>query len=150
MSKIKDIIEDLAINWSYAALKVHPSRKEIFNQRYVGVSTKVALQGKYNQEFTLRYDQNFGDVRIWTKAPAGLIQWRSCGAKGDRLIYKSFVKGTFTERLPLEDIFMDPRNVDEGEVAMFEVLYADMAPILPLFAEALSQLDVELHKRINR
>lgn len=90
------------------------------------------------------------DLRVWTKTPAGLIQWRTCPLKGDRLVYQPFGGNRQSERLSLEEIFMDPTCVDEGEVEMFKMLYSELEPLVPLFSAAMGHFDKMLEEMYGR
>lgn len=150
MSEIKDVIETLSREWNWDAVSKHELRKKIISRNMEmsgGLRVNVPAGPKFYREFTFRHEKKNGDLRIWTKSMHGLLQWRTDPEKGDRLVYRAFGKGTLTERVPLEEIFMDPHNVEEDEVSMFEMLYADLVPLLPLFAEALVIADEELSQR---
>lgn len=149
MSEIKDVIERLARDWSWNAVAKHDLRKQILTRNIEmggGLRIQVPTGPNFSREFTFRHEKKNGDLRIWTKSMNGLLQWRTDPKKGDRLVYRAFGKDIQTERVPLEEIFMDPQYVDEGEVAMFEMLYADLVPLLPMFAEALVKADEHLEK----
>lgn len=149
MSEIKDVIETLSRDWSWKAVSKHDIRKQILHpkiERGGGLQIHVPQGPNFSREFTFRHEKKNGDLRIWTKSMDGLLQWRTDPKKGDRLVYRAFGKDTQTERVPLEEIFMDPQYVDEGEVEMFEMLYADLVPLLPMFAEALVKADEQLGK----
>lgn len=143
MSVIKDTIEGLAKGWSWPTVKEHPLRKLLLTkafERCGGIKVSVD-NGGFSRDFTFRHEKKNGDLRIWTRSMSGLLQWRTDPVKGDRLVYKAFGKNDPTERLSLEEIFLDPHDVDEGEVAMFEVLYADLVPMLPSFSAAIKEAD---------
>lgn len=149
MSEIKDVIETLSREWSWNAVAKHDLRKQILTRNIEmggGLRIQVPTGPNFSREFTFRHEKKNGDLRIWTKSMNGLLQWRTDPKKGDRLVYRAFGKDIQTERVPLEEIFMDPQYVDEGEVAMFEMLYADLVPLLPMFAEALVKADEYLEK----
>ncbi|QPI18267.1 hypothetical protein POP15_219 [Pectobacterium phage POP15] len=149
MSEIKDVIETLSREWSWNAVSKHDLRKQILTRNIEmggGLRIQVPTGPNFSREFTFRHEKKNGDLRIWTKSMNGLLQWRTDPKKGDRLVYRAFGKDIQTERVPLEEIFMDPQYVDEGEVAMFEMLYADLVPLLPMFAEALVKADEYLEK----
>lgn len=149
MSEIKDVIETLSREWSWDAVAKHDLRKQILSRNIEmggGLRIQVPTGPNFSREFTFRHEKKNGDLRIWTKSMNGLLQWRTDPKKGDRLVYRAFGKDIQTERVPLEEIFMDPQYVDEGEVAMFEMLYADLVPLLPMFAEALVKADEYLEK----
>lgn len=149
MSEIKDVIETLSREWSWNAVAKHDLRKQILTRNIEmggGLRIQVPTGPNFSREFTFRHEKKNGDLRIWTKSMNGLLQWRTDPKKGDRLVYRAFGKDIQTERVPLEEIFMDPQYVDEGEVAMFEMLYADLVPLLPMFAEALAKADEYLEK----
>lgn len=149
MSEIKDVIETLSREWSWNAVAKHDLRKQILTRNIEmggGLRIQVPTGPNFSREFTFRHEKRNGDLRIWTKSMNGLLQWRTDPKKGDRLVYRAFGKDIQTERVPLEEIFMDPQYVDEGEVAMFEMLYADLVPLLPMFAEALVKADEYLEK----
>lgn len=149
MSEIKDVIETLSRDWSWDAVSKHDLRKQILTRNIEmggGLRVQVPTGPNFSREFTFRHEKKNGDLRIWTKSMNGLLQWRTDPKKGDRLVYRAFGKDIQTERVPLEEIFMDPRCVDKGEVAMFEMLYSDLVPLLPMFAEALVKADEYLGK----
>ncbi|ATS93578.1 hypothetical protein P1A145kb_p178 [Pectobacterium phage DU_PP_I] len=149
MSEIKDVIEKLARDWSWNAVAKHDLRKQILTRNIEmggGLRIQVPTGPNFSREFTFRHEKKNGDLRIWTKSMNSFLQWRTDPKKGDRLVYRAFGKDIQTERVPLEEIFMDPQYVDEGEVAMFEMLYADLVPLLPMFAEALVKADEYLEK----
>lgn len=151
MSEIKDVIERLAKDWSWQAVLDNPVRRQILKSlegQRRGLSIKVPTGPNTHREFTMRHEFRKGDLRLWTKSMSGLLQWRTCPEKGDRLVYHAFGKAD-TERLSIEEIFLDTHNVDEGEVAMFEMLYADLAPMVPLFAGALDEADRILEEKFN-
>jgi len=151
MSENKDVIERLARDWSWKAVVNHPIRHHIITTwegKLRGLHIEVPTGPNTHREFTMRHERKNGDLRIWTKSMSGLLQWRTCPEKGDRLVYHAFGRGD-TERLSIEEIFLDTHNVDEGEVAMFEVLYADLAPMVPLFAGALDEADRLLLEKYN-
>lgn len=144
MNEIKDVIEMLSRDWSWDAVAKHDLRKKILTcNRGMsgGLRVQVPTGPNFSREFTFRNEKKNGDLRIWTKSMNGLLQWRTDPEKGDRLVYRAFGKDIQTERVPLEEIFMDPQCVDEDEVAMFEMLYTDLVPLLPVFGEALVKAD---------
>lgn len=152
MSEIKDVIETLSREWSWNAVAKHDLRKQILTRNIEmggGLRIQVPTGPNFSREFTFRHEKRNGDLRIWTKSMNGLLQWRTDPKKGDRLVYRAFGKDIHAERVPLEEIFMDPQYVDEGEVAMFEMLYADLAPMVPLFAGALDEADKLLREKFN-
>lgn len=150
MSEIKEVIETLAKVWSWAAVKAHPTRRQIITKRADnGLYVRIQNPGKdLPHTFTIRHQKKDGDLRLWTKTPYGLVQWRSCPKKGDRLVYQPFGSGgrLKADRVAIEDIFIDPLNVDEGEVEMFKVLYPEIAPLLPLFLSATDEIDMVLQQ----
>lgn len=149
MSEIKDVIETLSREWNWNSVYKHGLRKNLLSKEYErggGLKVLVPTGPKFSREFTFRHEKKNGDFRIWTRSMSGLLQWRTDPVKGDRLVYRAFGNNVQTERVPLEEIFMDPNNVDEGEVAMFEVLYADLVDLLPLFKNALVEADQYLEK----
>ena len=151
MSEIKDVIERLARDWSWRAVMGDPVRRQIVTKlegKFRGLSLEVPTGPNTTHEFTMRHEMKNGDLRLWTKSMSGLLQWRTCPEKGDRLVYHAFGRND-TQRLSIEEIFLDTHNVDEGEVAMFEVLYADLAPMVPLFAGALDEADRLLLEKYN-
>ena len=142
MSKIKDVVETLANDWNWGSVKEHAVRRELLTGSLAGTSLQVRLPSGVG--FTFRHEKKNGDLRIWTKSNCGLLQWRTDPEKGDRLVYVPFGGQNRTERLPIAEIFMDPKNVDEDEVLMFEVLYPDLLDLLPHFGEALVLADDKL------
>lgn len=151
MSEIKDVIERLAKDWSWGAVQKDPIRRLIITDlegKLRGLTLWVPSGPNTSREFTMRHEKKNGDLRLWTKSMSGLLQWRTGPEKGDRLVYHPFGRGG-TERLAIEEIFMDTHNVDEGEVAMFEMLYSDLAPMVPLFAGALDQADRILQEKAD-
>ena len=146
MSKIKDVVETLANDWNWGSVKGHSFRRELLTGSKAGTGLSVRLANGVG--FNFRHEQKNGDLRIWTKSNCGLLQWRTDPDKGDRLVYVPFGGKSRTERLPIADIFMDPKNVDEDEVLMFEVLYPDLLDLLPHFGEAVSLADDKLLESI--
>ncbi|AEZ66289.1 hypothetical protein EXT67_21525 [Pectobacterium atrosepticum] len=146
MSEIKDVIERLARDWSWGAGQYRQSIQAL-EGKFRGLTLHVPTGPNTAREFTMQYEKKNGDLRLWTKSMSGLLQWRTCPEKGDRLVYHAF--GRTTERLSIEEIFLDTHNVDEGEVAMFEMLYADLAPMVPLFAGALDEADRVLRELMS-
>lgn len=142
MSKIKDVVETLANDWNWNSVQDHSARRQLLNGS-LG-ATGLGVRCTSGVGFTFRHEKKNGDLRIWTKSNCGLLQWRSDPEKGDRLVYVPFGGQNRTERLPLAEIFMDPKNVDEDEVLMFEVLYPDLLDLLPHFGEALLLADAKL------
>lgn len=142
MSKIKDVVETLANDWNWDTVAKHPARRQLLNGTLASGDLTVRLPNGIG--FTFRHEKKNGDLRIWTKSNCGLLQWRSDPKKGDRLVYVPFGGENRTERLPLAEIFMDPKLVDEDEVMMFEVLYPDLLDLLPHFGEALLLADAKL------
>lgn len=142
MSEIKDVIELLSKEWSWGAVKEHPKRRLILTSHSRGgIVTKVPTGPNFTREFKMEYKEVNKDLRVWTKTTAGLIQWRTCPVKGDRLVYQPFGGNRQSERLSLEEIFMDPTCVEEDEVEMFKVLYSELEPLVPLFSAAMFQFD---------
>ena len=151
MSEIKDVIERLARDWSWGAVHKDQTRRQIITKlegKFRGLTLHVPTGPNTVRDFTMRHEKKNGDLRLWTKSMSGLLQWRTCPEKGDRLVYHAFGRND-TERLSIEEIFLDTHNVDEGEVAMFEMLYADLAPMVPLFAGALDEADRVLLELMN-
>lgn len=148
MSEIKDVIEGLARGWSWACVQKHPDRAKLLSKRLegVGIDIEVPTGPNFSRNFTFRHEKKNKDLRIWTKSQTGLLQWRTDPDKGDRLVYVAFGKKATTEKVPLEEIFMDPWHVDEGEVGMFEMLYPDLVLLIPSFAEAIRLADEKLEK----
>lgn len=145
MSEIKVTIETLAKEWGWDAVSRHTLRKTLLSSKYEGrlggLQVMVSAGNGFVKEFTFRHEKKNGDFRIWTRSPGGLIQWRTDPTKGDRLIYRPFGTNRLTERVSLEDIFMDPTNVDDGEVEMFKMLYGELVPLIPLFHLAIQHAD---------
>lgn len=142
MSEIKDTIELLSKEWSWNAVKDHPQRKIILSRNCTGgIVTQVPTGPNFTREFKMQHKRENNDLRVWTKTTAGLIQWRTCPVKGDRLVYQPFGGNRQSERLALEEIFMDPTCVEEGEVEMFKMLYSELEPLVPLFSTAMAQFD---------
>ena len=142
MSEIKDTIELLSREWTWNAVKDHPQRKILLTKKTMGgIVTQVATGPKFTREFKVQHKPENKDLRVWTKTTAGLIQWRTCPVKGDRLVYQPFGGNRQSERLSLEEIFMDPTCVEEDEVEMFKMLYSELGPLIPLFSTAMSQFD---------
>lgn len=151
MSQIKDVIERLARDWSWDSVQCNPARRQIitkFEGKFGGLALRVPDGPNVVRDFVMRHEKKNGDLRLWTKSMSGLLQWRTGPGKVDRLVYHAFARND-TERLAIEEIFMDTHNVDEGEVAMFEMLYADLAPMVPLFAGALDEADRILEEKLN-
>lgn len=147
MSKIKDVVETLANDWNWQAVSEHPVRRQlIINRKGSGLNVRVPTGPNFAVGFSFRHEEKNGDLRIWTKSNCGLLQWRTDLVKGDRLVYVPFTNVSRTERLPLAEIFMDPQNVDEDEVLMFEVLYPDLLDLLPIFGDALRIGDEKLRE----
>lgn len=142
MSKIKDVVETLANDWNWHVVADHPARRPLLNGSIPSGDLRIRLPSGVG--FTFRHEKKNGDLRIWTKSNCGLLQWRSDPKKGDRLVYVPFGGQNRTERLPLAEIFMDPKSVDEDEVLMFEVLYPDLMDLLPIFGDALRIGDEKL------
>lgn len=146
---IKEVIEKLEKDWSWSAMIQHPLRKHLLvNQNWVrpkrsGKGGMIVETGN-DEYFKFRHYREDNDFRIFRKTSNALIQWRSDKKKGNRLIFVFFGKGGSVERLPLEEIFLDPLNIDEGEIALFEMIYADMTPYLASFKEALLKADEKL------
>lgn len=137
-------VRDLLNNWTWEKVKKDKVRGQIIRLPNKVLERRLDFPyGGYS--FSLRHEKSKGDLRFWTKSMSGLLQWRTCPEKGGRLVYHAFGRGD-TERLSIEEIFLDTHNVDEGEVAMFEMLYADLVPLLPMFAEALVKADEYLEK----
>lgn len=149
MSVIKETIEKLAREWSWEVVSTHPTRSALLRHpKLIGKGNGISVlvdQGAtwetWIKEFTFRHERANGDLRIWTKVTNGLIQWRTDPVKGSRLVYRPFGTATQTERLDIEEIFLDPTNVEEDEVQMFEMLYADVAPHIADFYVALQKAD---------
>lgn len=151
MSKIKDVIERLARDWSWKSVKNDPVRRQIITKlegKFGGLTVEVPTGPNTVREFILRHEKKNGDLRLWTKSISGLLQWRTCPIKGDRLVYHGFGRGD-TDRLPIEEIFLDTHNVDEGEVLMFEMLYPEIVSMIPLFGDALDLTDAWLKGFFN-
>lgn len=151
MSEIKNVIERLARDWSWGAVINDPVRRQIISNlegKFGGLHIVIPSGPNNPSVFTMRHERRNGDLRLWTKSITGLLQWRTCPEKGDRLVYHPFNRGD-TERLSIEEIFLDTHNVDEGEVKMFEMLYADLAPMVPLFAAALDEADRLLGEKFD-
>lgn len=142
MSEIKEAIELLSKEWSWGAVKAHPQRRLVLTTHCRGgIVTQVPTGPNFTREFKMEHKAENKDLRVWTKTTAGLIQWRTCPVKGDRLVYQPFGGKRQSERLSLEEIFMDPTCVEEGEVDLFKMLYADLEPLVPMFIEAMGKFD---------
>lgn len=144
---IKCVIEKLTQRWSWDALQKSQYRGVLVKDRGYVDKGLVVYAGKLS--FKMRHRKEDGDFRIWTNTASALIQWRTCPKKGNRLIYRPYGKGSGTERLAMEDIFLDPWNVDEGEVQLFEMMYPEFVPIVPLFEEALQAADDKLFEGVD-
>lgn len=138
MSEIKETIELLSREWSWNKVKNNPVRSLVLSKGFVGkgMLCDVPSGPNYSLRFQLRHDPAKGDLRMWTKTKTGLIQWRTCPVKGDRIVYQPFGGKRDAERIAMEDIFMDPSSIDEGEVELFKVLYGEIENLVPLFKEA--------------
>lgn len=143
MSDIKYVIERLGRDWNFGDVLRHKQRKSLISP-FGEFKVLVPAGPNITQSFSFQYKKDTNDIRIWTKTFNGLLQWRSCPVKGNRLVYRPFGKDSTTERVDLEDIFMDPLNVEDDEVAMFEMLYADILPLIPMFGDALDKADYRL------
>lgn len=143
MSDIKHVIERLGRDWNFGEVSRHNQRKSLMGP-FGDIKVLVPAGPNLTQSFSFQYKKDTKDIRIWTKTFTGLLQWRTSMEKGNRLVYRPFGKDSTTERVDLEDIFMDPLNVEDDEVAMFEMLYAELLPLIPLFGEALDKVDLQL------
>ena len=162
MSIIKDTIEKLAREWSWSAVNRHPLRSKLVSDRRFERRAKKGFLGgmdviveypgaDFSSKYSIRYEKDKGDFRIWTKNNVGLIQWRTSKEKGDRLVYRPFAKNiTVSERVEISEIFLDPFNVNEGEVEMFEMIYPDISPLIPGFNTAVQMADQELIEMFGR
>lgn len=150
MTDIKDTIEKLATDWSWSAVKEHRNRQVLIKvRRFRSLTVKVPHEFG-EQLFDIRHEPEKGkhDLRIWTKTKGGLLQWRTCPIKGDRLVYVKFGNQE-VDKVALEDIFLDPVHVDESEVDFFKVMYPDLAKPLPLFSEAVDLVDEKIRMGLN-
>lgn len=150
MTSIKDTIEKLATDWSWTAVKGHPNRHVLIKlMRFRSLKVKVPHDFG-EQHFDIRHEPEKGkhDLRIWTTTQGRLFQWRTCPLKGDRLVYVNFGNQE-AGKVALEDIFLDPRHVDESEVDFFKVMYPDLAKLLPVFSEAVDLVDEKIRMWLN-
>jgi len=146
MTDIKETIEKLATDWTWTAVKEHRNRHVLIKvRRFRSLTVKVPHEFG-EQHFDIRHEPEKGkhDLRIWTKTQGGLLQWRTCPVKGDRLVYVKFGGQPEKEKVALEDIFLDPLHVDEGEVEFFKVMYPDLVKLLRLFSQAVDLVDQKI------
>lgn len=136
---VKLMIERLTHDWGWKVMKISQKRRVLLRQHQ---SRKINTPS--GLEFTFRHRVQDGDFRIFTKIKTGLIQWRTDEAMGDRLIYKPFNGTTFVERTPVEDLFMDPSDVDGGEVDLFCMMYPEISRLAKDFVDAMIFMDQEL------
>lgn len=145
--EIKDTIEALSTQWNWHSIKNSPHKRQLLGRlegKKRGLKVNVPRPySDFMQEFTFRHEQINTDVRIWTKTPTGLLQWRTGPKTGSRLVYKNF-SAVDTERIDIEDVFLDTSCVTAEEIELFCFLYADISAIVPLFWKALAQADKEL------
>lgn len=149
-SKIKEAISRLYSEWAWEAISDHLTRKAVIHKLegdVGGIVVRVASEGGYAYSFKVNHKKENGDVRIWVTTKNYLVQWRTSPevvGKGNRLVVRSFSKGASTDRLPVEDLFLDPSDVDSGEIMLLGMMYPELAEMLPLFPEALDEFDKKL------
>lgn len=148
--KIKEAIRRLYSEWTWGAISGHLTRKAVIHKLegdVGGIVVRVASKGGHADSFKINHKRENGDARIWVTTKNYLVQWRTSPdvtGKGNRLVVRSFSKGASTDRLPVEDLFLDPLDVDSGEIMLLGMMYPELAEMLPLFPDALNEFDAKL------
>lgn len=148
MSTVKEAISRLSSEWSWDAIRLDSLRrklicKEILVGRGGGLDTKVN-----GLNFKFRHIREDKDFRIFTNANA-LFQWRTSKkgpeGKGDRLIIRHYTKNA-SDKIQVDELFLDPSNPDDGEIVMLDMMYPELAAILPYFPAAMDQIEEQLRR----
>jgi hypothetical protein len=145
MSTVKEAISRLYSEWSWNEVRLDVVKRDLICKNILvgkggGISVDVG-----GLKFKFRHVREDKDFRIFTSTSKELVQWRTSKDKGDRIVVRNYAQ-TASDRLPIEEYFLDPASPDDGEIIMLEMMYPELTAILPRFPEAMDKVEAELRR----
>jgi hypothetical protein len=140
----KQTLERLIRDWSIEKAMNHDLRKKAFGSGNQALTIEHSDSESGTKASFLR-PKTSNDIRIHAGFPTCALQWRSCMEKQNRLIYIDyFSEVRKTVRVALEDIFLDPNEIEDSEYEMFKTLYPEICEHIDRMAYFLDEAEHKL------
>lgn len=140
----KQTLERLIRDWSIEKAMNHNLRKKAFGNGN-GALTIEEPSPESGMKASFLRPKTSNDIRIHAAFSTCALQWRSCMEKQNRLIYIDyFSEVRKTVRVALEDIFLDPNEIEDSEYEMFKTLYPEICVHIEKMAYFLDEAEHKL------